>query len=412
MKVPVVFLISLLWIGTLQAQRDCSFKMIPADQGTLQQFRTDNSSLQSAVSRDTAANEIITIPVVIHLLFNNAAQNLSDAQVLSQLKVLNDDFRRLNADAANTPDAFRSVTADTRIMFCLAQVDPKGRPSKGIIRKYTSKEYFLGDDGMKFSAAGGDDAWDSKKYLNIWVCSMFGRNLGYATPPGGQADKDGVVINYDVFGSIGNLRTNFDKGRTATHEVGHWLGLQHLWGDQNCGSDGIMDTPQQASYNYNCPSFPHVSSCSPNANGDMFMNYMDFTSDVCMNMFTLGQKEKMRSLFALNGIRNSFLLSFACDSSLATGAPVPDDTIPVARPAAGISIFPNPVQQTVNIETTNGYELKGKAISIFTVSGSRIFQQMCNSNTEKINLGQLAAGIYILTVGEGNDRKITKLIKL
>jgi len=412
MKVSVVFLISLMCIGIAQAQRDCSFKMLPVGQVSLQQFRTNSSSIQGAVARDTAANEIITIPVVIHLLFNNGAQNLSDAQILSQLKVLNDDFRRLNADAANTPDAFRAVAADTRIMFCLAQVDPQGRPSKGIIRKYTSKEYFLGDDGMKFSAAGGDDAWDCKKYLNIWVCSMFGSSLGYATPPGGQPDKDGVVINYDVFGSIGNLRTNFDKGRTATHEVGHWLGLQHLWGDQNCGSDGIMDTPQQANYNYNCPSFPHVSSCSPNANGDMFMNYMDFTSDACMNLFTQGQKKKMRSLFAMNGIRNSFLLSFACDSSLATGSPLPNDTIPVVRPAAGINIYPNPVQQLLNIATINGYELKGKTVAIYTVSGSCIFQQRCKSNTEKINLGHMAAGIYILTVGEGNDRKVTKLIKL
>ena len=139
---------------------------------------------------------------------------------------------------------------------------------------------------------------------------------------------------------------------------------------------------------------------------------MDFTSDACMNLFTQGQKKKMRSLFALNGIRNSFLLSFACDSSLATGSPLPNDTIPVVRPAAGINIYPNPVQQLLNIATINGYELKGKTVAIYTVSGSCIFQQRCKSNTEKINLGHMAAGIYILTVGEGNDRKVTKLIKL
>src|SRR5699024_2630864 len=134
----------------------------------------------------------------------------------------------------------------------------------GIVRKHTNVSSFMGEDGMKFSGSGGDDAWDSKRYLNIWVCSLFGRSLEYATPPGGPADKDGVVINFDVFGTTGSLRANFDKGRTATHEVGHWLGLRHIWGDETCGNDEVDDTPRQLSYNFNCPSFPHVTSCSPN----------------------------------------------------------------------------------------------------------------------------------------------------
>ena len=374
--------------------------------------RENNSAGSNAVSRDTVANEIITIPVVVHVLFNNSAQNISDAQVLSQIKALNEDFRRLNADASNTPAAFLPAAADTKIMFCLAQVDPQGRPTKGIIRKFTNNSVFLAEDGMKFSAAGGDNAWDSKKYLNIWVCSLFGRSLGYATPPGGQADKDGVVINYDVFGTIGNLRAPFTKGRTATHEIGHWMGLIHLWGDESCGNDAVDDTPQQANYNFNCPSFPHVSSCSPNANGDMFMNFMDFTDDGCMNMFTHGQKKKMRSLFALNAFRNSFLNSFACDSSLATGAPVPDDTIPVAKPAPDVRIFPNPVQQYVNISSVNGYELTGKTVVVVNMTGVKLIQKTLVSENDKLNLSSLPAGVYVLLVGDGGNRKKIKLIKL
>jgi hypothetical protein len=374
--------------------------------------RVGISSSDNTASRDTVPNEIITIPVVIHLLFNKDFQNISDAQILSQLAVLNKDYRRLNADAVNTPEAFRSDAADARIMFCLAQVDPTGRASRGIVRKYTTVEYFMGDDGMKYTAAGGDDAWDSRKYLNIWVCNMFGRSLGYATAPGGPADKDGVVINFDVFGTVGTLRAPFDKGRTATHEVGHWLGLQHLWGDVSCGSDGVDDTPRQLSYNYNCPSFPHTTSCSENGNGDMFMNFMDYTNDVCMNMFTYGQKSKMRSLFANGGARNSFLNSFACDSSLASGAPLPDDTLVVAKPAGDLQVYPNPVQQQLNIVPINGFELTGKTAVIYNMSGVKLLQQTMTSAKEMMNLSNLLPGVYILKIGNGGDKKIYKIIKL
>ena len=412
MKVPGIFFLLIFILNGVQAQRICGTTDYAA-RVKQDNFRRETTVAgNDAVTRDTVANEIITIPVVIHIIFNTGAQNISDAQVMSQLKVLNDDFRRMNADAANTPAGFRPIVADTKIMFCLAQVDPRGRPTKGIIRKYTTNAHFLGDDAMKFTAAGGDDAWDSKKYLNILVCNLFGRSLGYATPPGGQADKDGVVINFDVFGTIGNLRVPFNKGRTATHEVGHWMGLKHLWGDESCGSDDVDDTPQQSNYNYNCPAFPHMSSCSPSVNGDMFMNFMDFTNDDCMNSFTAGQKKKMRGLFALNKARNSFLNSFACDSSLASGAPLPNDTIPVVKPAPSIQVYPNPVQQYVQIMPLNGYELAGKITTVFNTAGVKVLQKTLTTANEKLNLSALPAGVYILTVGQGADRKVIKLIKI
>ena len=362
--------------------------------------------------RDTVPNEIITIPVVIHLLYKSAEQNISDEQLLSQLDVLNRDFRRMNADAVNTPEAFRSVAADTRIMFCLAKVAPDGRPTSGIIRKFTGKDFFLLDDKMKYSAAGGDNAWDAKKYLNIWVCSLFGRNLGYATIPGGPADKDGVVINYDVFGNKGFVRPPFNKGRTATHEIGHWLGLKHLWGDMNCGDDDVTDTPRQLSYNFGCPTFPHVTGCSLTSNGDMFMNYMDFSDDACMNAFTYGQKMKMRALFALNGLKNSFLNSYVCDSSLSSGGPVPVDTMPVIKPVPGIRFFPNPVLSDLNIVPVNEYDLKGKECLVYSMEGQLLLKKTLSSNKEKLNLSNLAAGIYIIKIGSGAEKRIAKITKL
>ncbi len=409
MRLSTCLFISFFLLQYSYAQRDCG-----TAEYTQKYYRpaVQKPSVPNEHERDTIPNEIITIPVIVHLLFNNAEQNISDDQVKSQLDVLNRDFRRLNADAANTPVAFKSIAADTRIMFCLAQVDPQGRSTSGIVRRYTTKEYFLGDDGMKFSGMGGDNAWDSKKYLNIWVCSLFGRSLGYATIPGGPEDRDGVVIKYDVFGKTGFLRPPYDKGRTTTHEVGHWLGLKHLWGDEDCGSDDVDDTPRQLSYNFNCPSFPHVSTCSPNSNGDMFMNFMDFTDDACMNTFSYGQKSRMRGMFALGRERNSFLNSFACDSSLATGGPLPNDTLPVEKPRPDVQLYPNPVQGVVNIVPVNEYDLNGKTCSVYSLQGKLLLQKTLSAGSNKIDLVALDKGIYIMKIGDGSDRKTRKIIKL
>ena len=151
MKLSVSLLCTFFLICNVHAQRDCGTTPY-----TLKYFKpsTLRPSGSSGHERDTVPNEIITIPVVVHLLFNTSTQNISDEQIRSQIEVLNRDFRRLNTDAVNTPEVFKINAADSRIMFCLAQVDPQGHPSKGIVRKYTTKEFFLGDDGMKYSLAG------------------------------------------------------------------------------------------------------------------------------------------------------------------------------------------------------------------------------------------------------------------
>lgn len=360
----------------------------------------------NSVGRDTLNNEVITIPVVVHILYNSGSQNISDAQVISQIRSLNNDFRRKNGDTINTPEPFKNLAADTRIQFCLAKVDPQGKYTTGIIHKYTTESKFVADDAMKFSAQGGDDAWDASKYLNLWVCNLFGRTLGYAVLPGSPAEKDGVVIQYDVFGTIGNLTVPFNKGRTATHEIGHWLGLKHLWGDSDCGDDGIADTPPQQGSSSGCPSFPQMSSCSINAYGNMFMDYMDFTNDACMNMFTKGQATEMRSLFAKNGPRNSFLTSIACDSANAEGGPLPRDTSKLK-----ITLYPNPFTSVVNISSNNDTEVVGHRLQLFDASGKLYFTKILQAKNTVLNLGNLAAGIYILKIESETGPRVYKLLK-
>lgn len=362
----------------------------------------------TTVSRDTLKDEVIIIPVVVHVLYNTNDQNISDAQVLSQITSLNNDYRRHNADTVNTPLPFRKVAADTRIQFCLAKVDPKGRYTTGIIHKFTTVTQFLADDQMKFSSQGGDDAWDATKYLNLWVCNLFGRTLGYAVLPGSPAEKDGVVIKYTAFGSIGTAVAPYNKGRTATHEIGHWLGLKHLWGDSTCGDDGIADTPPQEGSNSNCPSFPHLSSCSINSYGDMFMDYMDFTDDACMNMFTQGQKAEMRSLFALGKPRNSFLNSNVCDSSNAEGGPLPKDS---QSASLKVIIYPNPFDNIINIASNKDSGFVGKTMHLYDITGKLVLSKNIESQNTILNVTGLPAGIYILKIEGKNGGMVYKLIK-
>ncbi|MEO6404955.1 MAG: M43 family zinc metalloprotease [Ferruginibacter sp.] len=407
MKAIALITIIFIFSHAVHAQRLC---------GTEAYIRSLPNTVESSPSsptgpaRDTVPNEVLVIPVVIHVLYNPSEQNISTAQILSQLKVLNEDFRRRNGDANNTPAAFKSLAADAGITFCLAQVDPSGRSTSGIIRKSTTRTFFEMNDEMKFSKNGGDDAWDRSKYLNIWVCRMLSRSLGYATVPGSAADKDGIVINFDVFGTTGIVRSPFNKGRTTTHEVAHWLGLKHIWGDDSCGNDEVDDTPKQESYNFYCPVFPHRSSCSPNANGDMFMNFMDFTDDACMNLFTNGQKNKMRGSFALSKGRNSFLNSFACDSSLAVGGPLPDD-ITVVKRSISITVYPNPVVEVVRFLVNDSNSIAGCNVILFNAQGLKIYQQTMHSNTDVLKIKQLPAGVYFITLNKGELKMSFRIIK-
>jgi hypothetical protein len=316
-----------LFIISLQAQslkRTCSTMEVlerlkaedPSYAQRLQSIETQTAYYLSSHKDGNSIAAIVTIPVVFHVVYNTSAQNISDAQCIAQLNQLNLDYAKLNSDAGNTPSVFAGAAANTNIQFCLAQRTPTGTATTGIIHKSTTKTSFSTNDGVKYSAQGGDDAWPASSYLNIWSCNLGQSLLGYAQFPGGAAATDGVVLLYSSIGSMAQHGTAapYDLGRTATHEVGHWLNCYHIWGDDGSGctgSDNCSDTPNQGSENYGCPSFPHVS-CSNGPNGDMFMNYMDYTDDACMYMFTNGQSSRMNALFTTGGARVSIVSSQGC----------------------------------------------------------------------------------------------------
>ncbi len=256
--------------------------------------------------RAVSRTGIVQIPVVVHVVWNTEEQNISDAQIQSQIEVLNEDFRMLNPDVSQVPPNWTDLVTDMGIEFFLATEDPDGKPTSGITRTQTSVPSFTHvNDKVKFSATGGEDAWPADRYLNIWVCQLSGGLLGYAQFPGGPAKTDGVVITYTGFG-ITDFPP-FDKGRTATHEIGHWLNLYHIWGDDGTGctgTDEVDDTPNQGGANYGVPEFPHTS-CNNDPDGDMFMNYMDYVDDKCMFMFTKGQATRVNA--CIEGPRSSFL---------------------------------------------------------------------------------------------------------
>lgn len=230
------------------------------------------------------------------------------------MDVLNEDFSGNSYNRAQLPDVWKNLNGDSKIRFHLARKDPSGNPSSGITRTQTPLDAFPVSNVMKSSATGGHDPWPDTAYLNIWVCNLANNVLGFAQYPGGMPETDGIVIHTKAFGRIGNLFAKYNKGRTATHETGHWLNLLHIWGDADCGNDFISDTPVQKTFTSNCPSYPRVSCCSGNSNcndphGDMFMNFMDYTDDKCMMLFTVKQTERMRS--AIQIYRPSFYNSQA-----------------------------------------------------------------------------------------------------
>lgn len=334
---PLV-MVSMIFSGTMSYAQ---YQRCGTDQYMAEQIKNDPGYAERMKALDEFSREwiknnpqektgsIVTIPTVFHILYANANQNIPDARIFAQLDVMNDDYRRMNADTINTPSVFNSVKADTEIMFCLAQRDPNNNPTTGIHRVSTTVSSFSSNDAMKFTAQGGTDIWDRNKYLNIWVCNLGGGLLGYATFPGGPASTDGVVCLYSSIGGPSSPGTAnpYHLGRTATHEVGHWLNLHHTFNGgcsgltaNTCASQGdqVCDTPPDQTSTFGCPgnspntcteSSPFPPPYTMNMI-DMIQNYMDYTDDACMNIFTLGQKTRMNN--ALNGSRLSIKTSNGC----------------------------------------------------------------------------------------------------
>ncbi|MDC3220179.1 M43 family zinc metalloprotease [Flavobacteriales bacterium] len=276
-----------------------------------EQMKKDLFNNFKNISRKNRTTRII--PVVFHIMHDGQNGNISKEQIDDQIRILNEDFSRTNSDADNTPSAFASVAANTNIEFRLANFNPQGNCSQGVTRNLSNNSYEARDN------VKSEVRWNTSKYLNIWVVnSIEGGDensivLGFAQFPWwGSASTDGIVIRHDVVGTIGSASGSLgssNNGRTLSHEVGHYLGLRHIWGDNYCGDDGIDDTPTAADANSGCPNFPYnAGSCTGNAtNGEMYMNYMDYTNGSCQNMFSQGQSELMN--YVLDENRSSLITS-------------------------------------------------------------------------------------------------------
>lgn len=240
-------------------------------------------------------NGKIQIPVVVNVLYKTAAENISLSRIQSQIDVLNKDFNATNSDFNQVPAQFAGVKANVGITFVL----------DAVYRKATTKTSWGTNNDMKKTTKGGLNPTSPTTKLNLWVCTIGGGILGYAQFPGGPSSTDGVVIDSRYVGLSGTASYPYNLGRTATHEVGHWMNLRHIWGDTACGTDLVSDTPTHNAPNYGKPAYPHYSTCSGTPI-EMTMNYMDYTDDRAMFMFSQGQKTRINAIFTSGGARNSF----------------------------------------------------------------------------------------------------------
>ena len=360
-----------------------------------------------ATENPTAARTVVHIPVVVHVVYYGSLENISDAQIQSQIDVLNDDYRLLNANAGSIPQAFQPFAADVELEFCLASLDPQGQPTNGITRTSTNWlniGQIQAPDGSPricYTALGGHDAWAPDQYLNIWVAGIGGGILGFGTLPGtAPPEEEGVVIDPRYFGTTGfaALFPPHHLGRTATHEIGHYLGLFHIWGGNEnvCDDDDdVADTPVQRGPFFGCPAYPQLSC----GNSAMFMNYMDYTDDACMSFFTFGQKERMWA--TLNAVHPGLLDSPGCLSSGTTSTPPP-----------AMALSPNPANDNVWIKTTFGMP---RRVWLERPNGSSLIPGILplEEGLLSVSLDGLAPGIYIVRMQDKSGNvHAGKLVKI
>ena len=417
--------------AALKAQEPCASHQI------LERLGQDNPTLANSYKQwqeqayaharqvgPTKTAPLYRIPVAVHVVYTAPEENIPDSLIYQQIEVLNQDFRRLNPDSGLTRNEFKPVAGDAGIEFFLATLDPDGNPTTGITRTQGNPGGFLGvyepfSDNVKKSAEGGKDPWPTDKYLNIWVCNILGGFgiLGYAYPPVGDvanwptgtapADTNlqGVVIHFPVFGpqnpqAAANGLDMVNRGRTLTHEVGHYLGLRHIWGDGDCTEDdGLNDTPP-ASDNANQVCDFSKNSCLDSGGTDFpdqIENFMDYAADSCMNMFTQEQVAAMH--FVLDNFRNSLVES---------GISLTHHSI--QAPNTGMLLFPNPAEEMVHIRWSGKAALGGQLVLLDTRGSVVDAFEIPAAPASSLNIQSLPSGWYLLRLHNPHGSFYQKLL--
>ncbi len=347
-----------------------------------------------------------TIPVVVHVLYRTEEQNISSEQIVSQIEVLNRDFSRQNTDTNLTPDRFKNLAANVGFQFCLAKEDPNGNPTSGITRTET-QEFDIGNTENYYrESTGGKNIWDPTKYLNIYVCEIGNDVLGFTyLPASALPDRDAVVVDYRNFGTIGTVLAPYNKGRTTTHEVGHWFNLEHTWGasSESCSEDdGVSDTPLQFTSNTNCPTNPVYSCSNQPLGGDMFMNFMEYTVDRCQNLFTQGQRARMRA--ALFQYRSGLIISTACGN---VNEPISAEVV--------FDAFPNPSGDEFTLRIRFPFEQTDVTIGIYSPEGKLVktwkYSSLLRDNVS-VSARDLGSGVFIAQLTYGANIRTFKLVSI
>ena len=391
------FLLAAGSIVLAQAERKCGFDYVQQHISQHPDFNTYQINKQLAYKnvRHQKADTVIRIPVVVHVIHRLAAENISTAQINSQIAVLNRDFRKLNADTTNA--AGWSI-ADVKFEFVLATKDPSGNPSTGITRTATTIDNIC-DNSNQYATLR--PAWNPERYLNIWVCDVGDFILGFAYPPnapGISPAEDGVVIGHNYFGTVGSVQAPWNLGRTTTHEIGHYFDLLHLWGNDNnpsCNTDdGIADTPNQADEEYNCATRTSCGSL------DQLSNFLQYVDDACMGNFTVGQKNRMR--MALYTQRDSLQFGDLLNLTSISEQNLFSKTL----------LYPNPNHGLFQIELTNVGGLNRFEIEVYNMAGKLVaVETKTNQSGLLINMETAANGVYFVRIINGEFSSTKKLIK-